>query len=118
MSMPNYSSQAAQRASQQASQAAQRASQNAQRAHQMAVDAARRGAQRPMSPSMRWSGGPTVRRPFSFVGFVFKVALLVAIVALAITFGPQLIDEVQQQVDNGTGTGTGTGTETPVPEGP
>jgi len=86
--------------------------QSAQRAHQQAVASARRPMGSTPSSSLRWNGGSPSRSPVSFVGFLFTVAFLSGIVFLAITFGPQVVDRMQEQVD------TGTGTETPAPEGP
>jgi hypothetical protein len=107
---PNFSQQSAQRMHQQAVQTHHRHHQQAIQTHQRMS----RSHTQPMRPTSHWSGGSGQAGPFSVIGFLFKVVLLVAIVGLAIAFGPRLVDEVQQQVD----TNTGTGTETPAPEGP
>jgi hypothetical protein len=107
---PNFQQQAAQRMHQQAVH-------TQVRHHQQAAQTAHRMGRPMASPMHRtvWVQGPRARAPFRLVGFLFKLVFLVLLLAVAIAFGPQLLDEVRQQTDvDGAGGGTG-GTEQPAP---
>jgi hypothetical protein len=113
---PNFQAQQAQRMHIQAAQ-------TQQRMHRAATDAALRAGRSttpPMRPVTHWGGGGgTARGPFRLVGFLFKLVFSLVLLALALAFGPKLIDQVSQQMDDTTGGGSGGGgVEQPAPVGP